>query len=396
MNNTFSLDLALIPKELKLLLEIMKMENEDGVQLDKNELFRDIDWNKFLELAIHHRVHSFIYPKVKKVDEKLIPPHVGQRLLQLYRRNTFQMLQLSGEMEQVSKLFIENQIRPLFLKGPVLAADLYGDISLRTSRDLDVIIPANDLEKAEELLVNFGYVKDDYFSTVLNDWKWRHHHLTYFHPEKRITVEIHWRLNPGPGKEPRFNDLWERKRISTITSYPVYFLGREDLFLFLVSHGARHGWSRLRWLVDIHQIVNQRIEWRKLKILLKKFQYLHLGGQALILASELLNTSISEEMRALTAGYRPRRSAQDAVFYMEQMVNLHTDPLPEDVARYHKRHLFSLKSNQQKFFFIMSFLYPYSMDVKTLPLPKNLHFLYFPLRPVLWIWRKTRNHALLP
>ena len=22
-------------------------------------------------------------------------------------------------------------------------------------------------------------------------------------------------------------------------------LGREDLFLFLVSHGARHGWSRL-------------------------------------------------------------------------------------------------------------------------------------------------------
>ena len=38
----------------------------------------------------------------------------------------------------------------------------------------------------------------------------------------------------------------------------VYILGREDLFLFLVSHGARHGWSRLRWLIDIHQIVKTR------------------------------------------------------------------------------------------------------------------------------------------
>ena len=32
------------------------------------------------------------------------------------------MLHLSGEMEQVSKLFNENKIRTLFLKGPVLAA----------------------------------------------------------------------------------------------------------------------------------------------------------------------------------------------------------------------------------------------------------------------------------
>ena len=72
-----------------------------------------------------------------------------------------------------------------------------------------------------------------------------------FHPTKQIKLEIHWRLNPGPGKEPGFEELWKRKRKSTLTSNSVYMLGEEDLFLFLVSHGARHGWSRLRWLVDI-------------------------------------------------------------------------------------------------------------------------------------------------
>ena len=81
----------------------------------------------------------------------------------------------------------------------MIAHDLYGDISLRTSSDLDFLIPINELEKAEEIIENLGYEKDDYFTSVLNDWKWRHHHVTYFHPQKRMKLEIHWKLNPGPG-----------------------------------------------------------------------------------------------------------------------------------------------------------------------------------------------------
>ena len=44
----------------------------------------------------------------------------------------------------------------LFLKGPVLAKELYGDISLRTSSDLDILIPIHKLGKLEELLKNSG------------------------------------------------------------------------------------------------------------------------------------------------------------------------------------------------------------------------------------------------
>lgn len=394
MQNGYELDLYHVPKELKLQLEIMKRENSEDLQaIDKN-WYTNIDWNKFLELAIHHRVYSFIYPKLKKIDKKLIPAYVMETLQRDFKINTFQMLHLSGEMEQISRLLIKNEIRPLFLKGPVLAHDLYGDISLRTSSDLDLLIALHDLDRAEELLLKLGYVKDDYILTVLNDWKWRHHHLTYIHPQKNIKLEIHWRLNPGPAKEPHFEELWNRKRKSPLTSYPVYFLEREDLFLFLVSHGARHGWSRLRWLVDIHQIVKQEIDWRKISKLLNKYQYLHVGGQALILASQLLETPLVKEMKPLLSGNRSKLLAQEAIFYLEEMVNLHTDPVPDDVAKYHKYHLFSLMSNQQKFFFIISFLYPYPEDAETLPLPKYLHFLYFPLRPVLWAWRKTRKHVL--
>lgn len=57
------------------------------------------------------------------------------------------MLYLSAEMERINKLCNENEIRMIFLKGPVLSQDLYGDISLRTSCDLDVLIPMQNLEK---------------------------------------------------------------------------------------------------------------------------------------------------------------------------------------------------------------------------------------------------------
>ncbi|PEA20185.1 Renal dipeptidase [Bacillus cereus] len=394
MRNSDELDLNNINKELQLQLEIIRREGISELKAMDNDLFENINWDNFLALAIHHRIYAYIYPKLKLLSSECVPAHITQTLQKYFKMNTFQMLYLGGEIERISKMFHENSIRLLFLKGPVLAVDLYKDISFRTSSDIDLIVPLNDLEKVGQLLVDDGYVKDDYFSTVLNDWKWRHHHMTYFHPEKSIKLEVHWRLNPGPSKEPTFDELWENRRISSLTNFPVYGLGREDLFLSLISHGARHGWSRLRWLIDIQKILEQPLDWRRLNRLLKRYQLLHIGGQAVILTSQLLKTTQVEEMKLLLEGSRSKKLAQEALFYIENMVELHADTIPEDVAKYHKKHLFSLMTNRQKILFITSFLYPYPEDVALIPLPKKLYFLYFPLRPILWAWRKKGNRLL--
>ncbi|MEH7545753.1 nucleotidyltransferase family protein [Neobacillus vireti] len=380
------------PKELNLLLSMLK--KEDNVIVFKKEHFENIKWDIFIQLSKHHRVFPIIYKRIRELEGNYIPPAVLQALSQIYQRNIFRMLHLSGETEKISKLFSNNKIRTLFLKGPVLAADLYGDISLRTSADLDVLIPIEKLNQAEELLLNEGYIKDDYILTVLNDWKWRHHHITFFHPQKDIKVEIHWRLNPGPAKEPKFDDLWKRKRESTLASQPLYTLGLEDLFLFLVSHGSRHGWSRLRWLDDIKQMVESEINWKKTFNILKRFHYYDVGGQALYLAINLLDAKVPTEMNKIINRKRTKQLALDALFYIRQMINLHTDPVPKEIAEYHKRHLFSLMSNTQKFFFILSFLYPYPEDADYLPLPRVFHFLYFPLRPVIFLLRKTKMRSV--
>ena len=395
MGKDYSLDLDRFPKELVFLLNMLRFENDKNIIINSFEGISDIDWDLLLKLAFHHRLYPKLYSKLKLIDQKSIPSYVVQTIYNEYKKNTFEMLHLTAEMEKLANIFAVSGIRLLILKGPVLAYDLYKDLSLRTCSDLDVLVPISDLEQVDTLLLSLGYEKDEYFQIdkELNDWRWRHHHIMYLHPSKRVKVEIHWRLNPGPSKEPTFDELWERKRISSLTTQPVYFLGREDLFFFLITHGARHGWFRLRWLLDIHEIVGQGMDWIKVINNFKIYQCFQLGGQALILSSKLLKTQLNGDILQLTRGKDAHRLAKNTMFYLEKIVNLHTEPLPEYIEKYHNRYLYSLKSKQYKFLYLISVFYPSITDVRTIKLPKSLYFLYFPLRPILLTLRRRRKQS---
>ncbi|MCM3166356.1 nucleotidyltransferase domain-containing protein [Peribacillus frigoritolerans] len=404
MGGIQNIDLSIMPKELKLLLQIINIENEKDTESINNKYFIDINWELFLELARHHRIYPLVYSKLNMIDGKLVPLYVIQTLYQEYKENTFQMLHLSGEMERVSKLFTENNIRLLFLKGPAIADAIYGNISLRTSKDLDILIPITDLKKAEDLLLNCGYEKEGN-SNKSKKRNWWSHHVSYYHTNKKIEIEIHWRLYRPPANEPSFDELWKRKRISSLTSFPVYFFGKEDLFSYLVTHGANHGWFRLRWLADIDQIIRKRDITRVNNSIQNNHYRDILIGQALILTYQLFETPIHEDVLPFTKEKRSRKLAKLALFYIIEMGFIHTKQSLKDYninssfsklsslkkSYYAKFYQYSVKTNIQKFFFVMRVLNPNSADVKTLRLPKPLYFLYFPLRPLLILWRKTRN-----
>lgn len=389
--------LGKVSEELALMLYCMRQLDHPEASVQPIDRLEAIDWSHFLELAGHHRVYPVIYKPVKCLAQQGgIPERVIKTLAAEFQQNTLRMLHLGSEMKAIYEWLAAQNIRTLFLKGPLLAEELYGELSLRTSCDLDLLVELSQLERVEHLLTQQGYKKDDYFSTLLSDWTWRHHHITFYHPTKAIKVEVHWRLNPGPAKEPAFEELWERRRQSRLSGWTVPMLGYEDLFLFLVTHGARHGWSRLRWLHDIDRLLHKTMDATVVGALLRKHHYTQIGGQALLLCALLLRTSIPSSYQAMMYGAKAERLAQQALYYIKQMINLHNEPLDEEVRVYHKRHLFAQMSRQQQLWFMLSFLHPYPEDAELLPLPRSLHLCYFPLRPVLWAWRKvTRRQPSL-
>ena len=91
----------------------------------------------------------------------------------------------------------------------------------------------------------------------------------------------------------------------------LFFRERGSIFVSCFSGPVIDG-PDLRWLVDIHQIVKQKLDWQKLFKLLKH-QYPRVGGPAPGLASQLLKTPFVEEMKPLLSGDTSRRIAQEAI-----------------------------------------------------------------------------------
>lgn len=391
MNNT--LDLTCLPKEVLLILEVSK-EKEDALKRGcLEQISKELDWQLFLKYAIHHRVYPTVYQQLKYFKDQLnVPAFVMQTLERLYKENTFKMLQLSAEMNEIGKLFADEEIDTIFLKGPAVAKELFGDISLRTSKDLDILIPIEQLEKAQFSLKELGYEQITHIDSLFNEWQWRFKDISFYHKEKQIHIELHWRLNDWPEKESSFKELWSRKRICSIGLNNCYILSEEDLFHYLVVHGARHGWFRLRWLMDIKQFLKKPMDWNILYHQFRNCKNIMLCGQALILASEFYELDMIDEMKPFLIK-RSSKIANFALLYIGIMEDLNAVTSSKEIYQFYKKYTSSIRSLSQRGLWKLSKLHPTPEDAQVLPLPKFFHFLYFPLRPFLWLSRQQKRQV---
>lgn len=377
-------------RELRLLLELLK---RNGTALQEEEMrgwLTDIDWNQFVELVRHHRVFPTLYISLQSLSTPLIPADVLEALRQDYRRNTLTMLHLTAELRRICELLDHEGVRTLVLKGPLLAHELYGDTSLRTSKDLDLLIDVADIERAEAALLKHGYHIHNPKLRLLNDWKWKDHHQSYSHPHKQVQVELHWRMHPDSGSEASFEQLWEGRRVNRMTGYPIHGLSREQLLEYLISHGARHAWFRLRWLTDIACLLPQIDDYKLLLEQFRRNRSEHLGGQAALLVSSLLAAPVPYVFQPLYSSRKSRSLARQAMFFIRSRAELCPEPTPEFAGLY-KRYLRALKTPSQQLAYLLRRLYPSSRDAAVLPLPRALHFLYVPLRPLLWCYRRVKQ-----
>ncbi|TRZ36832.1 Renal dipeptidase [Niallia circulans] len=383
LNNQYRELTSQVTVEMNLLLDIIKaITDEEKIESYKLER---INWEKFYQLALHHRVIPLVYSNINRNKVKWIPKEVINVLKNKYQQNVFSMLKLTSEMDLIAKHFNNNNLPALFLKGPILGEQLYGNISLRTSKDIDILISNRDINTTKKLLFEMGYIEKEEPEFILNEHKLRTHHSVFFHPNSKFSIEIHWRLNDLPDKEPHFDTLWARRRTSQLTNETISMLGEEDLFLYLVSHGARHGWFRLRWLVDIDRLILKGVIWKKLIPVMKEYSNEHIVGQALLLTKGLLNTPINKDLSFLIT-CKAIELSNLAMIYIKSIQ--YDQPFPEDLIPYNRYGWVLQKSIGQKFKYFLILSYPTYKDYQVFKLPKSMHLLYFPLRPFIYTGRK--------
>ena len=147
-----------ISLELRLLLSCLRASVGQDERDRINTLTRmAIDWDVFIGLVDRHRTPSQAYRSLNRFAANNIPEPVLNRLRERFQRNAQQVLAKTAELVRIVKLFEQNHIRILPIKGPVVALQAYGDLGSRHVGDLDIMVSPESVKMAEDVLVQQGY-----------------------------------------------------------------------------------------------------------------------------------------------------------------------------------------------------------------------------------------------
>ncbi|WP_336798465.1 nucleotidyltransferase family protein [Exiguobacterium acetylicum] len=337
--------------------------------------------NEIFELVTYHRLHSLLSTNIYPHSERKTNIKIEKQMI------NFQLLNLTKDLIFIVKVFSSNDIPLICLKGPVIGQKIYHSITLRMFRDLDLLIDVAHLSKGILLLEELGYVLDEASEYDAR----RAHHLVFTHTKTNHIIELHWRLHPNIINEPTFEELWTRHETVRIAGTDVPCLETTELFVYLISHGSKHAWFRLRWLYDIHLFLEQPLDSVEIQTRLAKRGCLHMMGQALLLRQELFETEIPESFVHLTKDCKSKRMAKMALRIIEEQ----NDPGKANQTLseywYWKRYFWLIRDSSRRVEFVWHHLIPNQQDKAMIPLPQSLYFLYIPLRPLTWSLRRWKG-----
>jgi len=290
------------PPEAALLLYVLRQQFSPAASTigasrgtSQRELSEGVDWNAFNRLAVAHRVAPLVYRYFQGHPGEL-PAEVLAQLRQQIRATGFRNLVLTRELVRLAGVFADAGIDFLPLKGPLLAHQLYGDVSQRQFGDLDILVRPCQLGEARELLTREGYRYQDGWDS----WRQRAyerfgHHYGYYHPLKSVQVEMHWRVLP---QNVRFAievpEFWARLERCAIAGVPVPCTPAEDLLLMLTAHGSRHHWERLNWICDIAALLEARpdLDWQVVEQRARRLGAVRMLDLGLLVAHDVLGAPL--------------------------------------------------------------------------------------------------------
>ena len=359
---------------------------------------RAVDWNLFAAHVDRHRVAPFLVHRLSAEAKARLPAPVARQLLEA-GLVTMQRARVRTEtLVRLARCLDAAAIPVTSVKGPVLAQRLYGAPGARHAGDLDLLVHADDVTRADQALRAAGLQRTlpEFALTPAQDRLFRRmrREYGYVDPATGVKVELMWRLHDvGSGDAEH-----EETEVVELAGYPIRALGSEAEALYLILHGARHGWTRLVWLVDVAMLLQgDTVCWAPVARRAERAGERRSFEQTMRLARELLGAGQHVTRHAALhdlAGGRPSAAVRALVDHVRR----HVDD-PHFLARGDDasvRHLADRVRRHDRWTArwqeVRQLLLDHR-DLATVALPERWLALYHLLRPFTWLRR--RAHRLL-
>jgi hypothetical protein len=223
--------------------------------LHREQLFtRESLYNR--HILSHHQIDDWIGTSEKTIS-------LNEKLQEMAR---------IAEFLAITDAFVNEGLKFVSFKGPLLSQRLYGDATYRRYGDFDFLFDIPNAQIAIEILIKNGYSavyylvpekdgqKKEFFRNIKE--------ICFYNAAKDTNIEIHWKLFSG-----KFLPINKLNQIIAANLSQISFAGRnftvlnpEFDLLYLVIHGGLHCFRRLKWLVDIKDFLD------KVPIDVEKFQ----------------------------------------------------------------------------------------------------------------------------
>ena len=140
---------------------------------------------------------------------------------------------------------------------------MYSDPCLRPFVDLDVIVPAEQVDIAIMALTAAGYRGREPLSAARRRVRRRTGYAAHLvHTDRRIPLDLHWAFSKRYFCARLPSELvWTRTGVIELGGKMVPVPGSQPLLLSLAIHRAKHRpfpWPKLKWIVDMDGFVRQR------------------------------------------------------------------------------------------------------------------------------------------
>lgn len=228
----------------------------------------DFALDRFRAFADLHQLSGFLYRHVAgSALQDLLPAtyldYLGERYALQHQRCETVLREAAG----ILTAFSAAQLPVLFLKGPFLAQQFYGDMRQRFHWDIDILVPREEVVAADRLIRDMGYSRLSL--VLLSNGAMTHFTHTYdYHkriagqeqPVRRqfLPLDLHWRLRSHFSFRLDYRSIWQQRTDCRLQErmFPVlsaeYALVMNVLGIFV---DIELGTIRLKNMLDLYKIL---------------------------------------------------------------------------------------------------------------------------------------------
>jgi hypothetical protein len=359
----------------------------------------DIDWGNFIKLCRKHRIRPLVYRIILKTNlPREIQEIINRELIKL----TIKSLEQAKETERVILLLNTKGINVIPYKGTAFSKQFFGNINMRESSDIDLIISPEDLPMTIKILENDNYIaslKDHYEKIGHEKYIKCYKDFCFAKFNNKVRehyIEFHFNIITKKIYIPISLNIFNTNLADTtsLIKEEIKILNPAEHFkAIILHHMLMDNMGYLKTIVDVTQALNELklndISKDSNSIELKILRELN-SIYNLEIVTSLINDLIGIEFKLNNKKKTKNNILTKRILYNSyRKVRENKIPIWNALTHhslYIKYTALFYNKNRNKFLFFLKVSYfiiinPQPSDYKLLKLSKSFYFLYFLIRP---------------